>query len=125
MTNLSQDLSLRTNCPSGQTVPQDKLSLWKNMSLRTKTCPTGQIFTVFFCFFSTTRDGFSLQNLMRKLSSLENGSSMPMLLVLSDLKNNVFGAYFSFVPTVSENFQGKFSKFYVKSVLTFFFNFCR
>ena len=56
--------------------------------------------------FSTTRDGFSLQNLMRKLSSLENGSSMPMLLVLSDLKSNVFGAYFSFVPTVSENFQG-------------------
>ena len=48
---------------------------------------------------------------------------MPMLLVLSDLKNNVFGAYFSFVPTVSENFQGKFSEIYVKPILSFFSNF--
>ena len=41
--------------------------------------------------YSTSNDGFSLQNMMRKLSK----SYGPMLLVLSDLKGHVFGAFLS------------------------------
>ena len=52
--------------------------------------------------FSTSEHGFSLQNMMRKLSSF-NG---PLLLVLSDLNGNCFGAFLSSIPSISESFEG-------------------
>lgn len=52
--------------------------------------------------FSTSTHGFSLRNMMRKLQTL-NGS---LLLVLSDLTGNVFGAFLSGMPAISEHFEG-------------------
>lgn len=55
--------------------------------------------------FSTSEQGFSLQNMMRKLS----GKGGALLLLVSDVKNHVFGAFLSGVPAISEHFDGKCS----------------
>lgn len=63
--------------------------------------------------FSTSTDGFSLQNMMRKLS--ERRQSTGLLLVLSDLNKNVFGAFMSGVPSMgNEHFEGTGETFLFK-----------
>ncbi len=52
--------------------------------------------------YSTSRDGFSLKNMMRKLGAVEG----PVLMVLEDLKGNVFGAFLSEKPAFTEHFIG-------------------
>jgi len=63
--------------------------------------------------FSTSNQGFSLQNMMRKLSNFQQS---PLLLVLSDLENNVFGAFLSGVPQIGKegNFEGTGETFLFK-----------
>ncbi len=60
--------------------------------------------------FTTTEQGFSLQNMMRRLSE----KSGPLLLVLSDVKDNVFGAYLSAIPSIGESFEGTGETFLFK-----------
>jgi len=63
--------------------------------------------------FSTSHQGFSLHNMMRKLSDHQHS---PLLLVLSDLKDNVFGAFLSGVPQIGKegNFEGTGETFLFK-----------
>jgi len=63
--------------------------------------------------FSTSNQGFSLQNMMRRLSNFQQS---PLLLVLSDLENNVFGAFLSGVPQIGKegNFEGTGETFLFK-----------
>ena len=59
--------------------------------------------------FSTSTQGFSLANMIRKLSDKQGG----LLLVLSDVENNVFGAFLSNVPSISEHFEGEHFKIFL------------
>jgi hypothetical protein len=52
--------------------------------------------------FSTSKDGFALNSLMRKLAKVEG----PVVLIMSDLPGAVFGAFLSDAPKFSEHFQG-------------------
>jgi len=63
--------------------------------------------------FSTSHQGFSLHNMLRKLSDHQHS---PLLLVLSDLKDNVFGAFLSGVPQIGKegNFEGTGETFLFK-----------
>lgn len=56
--------------------------------------------------FSTTTDGFSLHNLYRKL----DGFDSPVIFVIEDIENRVFGAVLSCGFKVSENFYGNCKK---------------
>ena len=63
--------------------------------------------------FSTSSQGFSLHNMLRKLSDHQHSS---LLLVLSDLEKNVFGAFLSGVPQIGKegNFEGTGETFLYK-----------
>lgn len=52
--------------------------------------------------FSTSRDGFSLNSMYRKMHKLES----PVLMVIMDTDNNVFGALTSCALQVSDHFYG-------------------
>ena len=52
--------------------------------------------------FSTSKDGFALNSLMRKLSKVEG----PVILLMSDIPGAVFGAFLSDAPKFSEHFGG-------------------
>ena len=52
--------------------------------------------------YSTATHGYSLQNLYRRLARWEP----PLLLAVQDVELNVFGAYLTAVPAVTEEFVG-------------------
>lgn len=59
-------------------------------------------------YFSTSHDGFNLKSLLRKLSNHETLRDYdgPVLLVIEDVKSNVFGAFLTSPPKVTEHFVG-------------------
>jgi hypothetical protein len=52
--------------------------------------------------FSTSKDGFALNSLIRKLAKVEG----PVILIMSDIPGAVFGAFLSDAPKFSEHFEG-------------------
>ena len=70
-----------------------------------KLMPQKLEFHTWLLAFSTSNDGFSLKNMMRKLSE-RSSVTASLLLILQDMRNHIFGAFMSSVPSISEHFQG-------------------
>ena len=62
--------------------------------------------------FSTSKNGFSLRNMIMKISSYVQGGAL--LLVMSDTDNNVFGAFLNSIPKINDRFEGTGETFLFK-----------